>query len=537
MSTKVVKIIEVTATWPAEVFIQRHVQALIPFEPGVHLVARSGNPAYSQRASIQEPIDTLPVSVMPNFNRLSRVGKLREVIRYGLSWQFSHKSLNVRKRVLLSFYQSLSPDLIHFHNAQLAATMHWIPEYLGIPYTVSLRGADVQEIPLRSKEILQATHHALIHASGIHAVCDQLGRASLPPDLSFSTIYTPIETPERLTPYPQSDHGVYQLLSVGRIHWRKGYPDLLLALRDAIDSGLNAHLTIVGGGPDENRLDFWINKLHLQSNVCRITKASFSQIVELLGSSHAYIQSSLAEGLSNAMAEAMVWGCPVFATNVGGTSEVIEDSQTGFLLEPADPARWGERLDLVRDTTLMKKVRENAHRLAKQTFSPQLHGKAFHDFYRQALAKGPCQKTNPNPSGFSESTSQFSENFVDHIDVLVWGSWQWSLGADQVLRAFSQISISKFVRITFVGFGTQEDELRYLAKLLKLDIIEFVKLTMDAIQNTGTKKRWFSRSCLTIELEDDPQPVWKVSINGIKKTFSVGDMFALIQTLEQVSSV
>ena len=537
MTDQPLRVIEVTATWPAEVFIQRHVQALIPFEPDIHLVARSGNPAYSQRASIQEPIDTLPVTVMPNFNRLSRAGKLREVIRYGLSVQSSRKSLKVRERVLLSFFQSLSPDLIHFHNAQLAASMHWIPEYLGIPYTVSLRGADTQEIPLRSKEIRQATHHALIQASGIHAVCDQLGRASLPPDLSFYTIYTPIKLPERLTPYPPPDHGVYQLLSIGRMHWRKGYPDLLLALRNAIDSGLNTQLTIVGGGPDEERVSFWIDKLQLQSSVCTITKASFPQIVELLGSSHAYIQASLAEGLSNAMAEAMAWGCPVFATNVGGTAEVIKNGQTGFLLEPAAPQRWMERLEQVRDTTLMVKIRKNAHKIAEQTFSPQLHGEAFLDFYRQALAKGQVQKTNPNPSGFRESPSQYSENLVDHIDILVWGPWRWSLGTDQVLRALGRILILKPARIIFVGFGTQEDELRYLANLFKLDTIEFVKLTMDAIQNTGTKKRWFSRSCFTIELEDDPKPVWKVSIDGNKKTFSVSDMFALIQTLEQVTSV
>ena len=40
------------------------------------------------------------------------------------------------------------------------------------------------------------------------------------------------------------------------------------------------------------------------------------------------------EGLSNALLEAMAAGCPVIASAVGGTPELIEDGRTGLLFAP-----------------------------------------------------------------------------------------------------------------------------------------------------------------------------------------------------------
>ena len=51
------------------------------------------------------------------------------------------------------------------------------------------------------------------------------------------------------------------------------------------------------------------------------------------------IQTSLNESASMIALEAMACGCPVVATSVGGTVELIDDGATGFLYEPGDAGR------------------------------------------------------------------------------------------------------------------------------------------------------------------------------------------------------
>jgi len=54
----------------------------------------------------------------------------------------------------------------------------------------------------------------------------------------------------------------------------------------------------------------------------------------VLEHSDMFILPSWAEGLPNAMIEAMAARLPVIVTNVGGIPDVIEDRVTGFLVEP-----------------------------------------------------------------------------------------------------------------------------------------------------------------------------------------------------------
>jgi glycosyltransferase involved in cell wall biosynthesis len=57
------------------------------------------------------------------------------------------------------------------------------------------------------------------------------------------------------------------------------------------------------------------------------------------------VLASLSEGLPNAVMEAMAAGAPVVATAVGGTTELIEDDETGFLVPPANPEALAERIE------------------------------------------------------------------------------------------------------------------------------------------------------------------------------------------------
>jgi hypothetical protein len=198
------KVVEVTYSWPAETFIERHVLALRDARLDVCPVARHGTTFEESGASIGEARRDIPAEVMPNFDHLDLVGKvwsLRHVLtRVGRA----EEARPVRDRVLLAFFERLKPDPMHFHMASLAVLMRWIPQTLGVPYTVSLPGSDVQVIPLRSDRVAQETGRALKEAAGVHAVCDALvglGARWAGRPLHCRTIYTTVPIAEGLPPY------------------------------------------------------------------------------------------------------------------------------------------------------------------------------------------------------------------------------------------------------------------------------------------------------------------------------------------------
>lgn len=125
--------------------------------------------------------------------------------------------------------------------------------------------------------------------------------------------------------------------TVGRLEPRKGH-DLLLRAMQEIASGARGrrpHLVLVGDGPLRPSLERTAAALDLGG---RVTFTGMLEDVRpALAAMDVFVLPSQAEGMSNALLEAMAAGRPVVATDVGGTREVCDGHETGVLV-PADDA-------------------------------------------------------------------------------------------------------------------------------------------------------------------------------------------------------
>ncbi len=74
-----------------------------------------------------------------------------------------------------------------------------------------------------------------------------------------------------------------------------------------------------------------------------------SDVRRLLPALDLYANSSISEGISLTILEAMAAAVPVVATRVGGTPEVVIHGATGLLVEPRDPQAMADAMvDLAR---------------------------------------------------------------------------------------------------------------------------------------------------------------------------------------------
>jgi colanic acid/amylovoran biosynthesis glycosyltransferase len=525
MKKSLPNIIEVTYNWPPEIFIQRHATALLHAGFRVKLVSRHSLSQYQKTASVGAEEADIQCNTIPNFDHLSFGAKL-----WNLHYLFPnqirfHFKKPLRDQVLLAFFRRLKPDLIHFHTADLAAIMHWVPESLCVPYTISLRGSDIQVMPLRSPETAFGIRNALIASAGIHAVCRRLGEEAseiAKTELDYTTIYTTVPVPKELPSRKnrKKRDAPIRLLTVGRLHWRKGFPDLLYSLRLLLDSGIKATLTIIGNGAEESRIRYWIHALNLKPHVVILGKQDASTVQKRLMESDAYIQSSIGEGFSNAVAEAMAYGCPVFATDVGGTSELIQDGENGFLLQPLRPETWPAVLLKIQDSKRIQQIRLSAHQSAQKYFKPENHANQFIQFYLKPIQISP--RLVPS-SSFREIKSVVSQ---EKKRILVHGSLAWQTGTDLIIRALSKTVAPVSVKLFLVGSGSQEDELRYLCQS-----IGFTDWSLLPLKNQSV----IASPDLSVTLPDGVDGFWQLK-NKAGKSDSVcfGKMDSLTSKIQRM---
>jgi glycosyltransferase involved in cell wall biosynthesis len=101
------------------------------------------------------------------------------------------------------------------------------------------------------------------------------------------------------------------------------------------DTAPDLRLEIAGEGPCRDELDALSTELSLDDRVTLLGR--ISDVAGLLTRARMFALSSLTEGVSLTLLEAMGRGLPVVATSVGGNTEVVADGVTGLLVPPSRP--------------------------------------------------------------------------------------------------------------------------------------------------------------------------------------------------------
>jgi colanic acid/amylovoran biosynthesis glycosyltransferase len=134
-------------------------------------------------------------------------------------------------------------------------------------------------------------------------------------------------------PKPQ----VRTLFCAARLSPEKGLAVAIQAIKLLVDQGYELALRLAGNGPSMEHLMELTRTLGVTSHVHFLGYLTEKGVIRELENCDLFILSSFVEGLPVSAMEAMAIGVPVIATNIAGTSELVEDGKTGLLTRPSDP--------------------------------------------------------------------------------------------------------------------------------------------------------------------------------------------------------
>lgn len=143
---------------------------------------------------------------------------------------------------------------------------------------------------------------------------------------------------------------------------------------------------VVGDGPSRAEAEALARRLGLAERV--VFAGLRRDVPDLLPGLDALVFSSLREGLSMAMLEAMAAGVPVVATAVGGTPELITHGVTGLLVAPGRPEDLADAVvSLLEDAPAADRLRDAARRRVEERFSVARMIEAHEALYAEVPAR------------------------------------------------------------------------------------------------------------------------------------------------------
>ncbi len=267
---------------------------------------------------------------------------------------FSYPAIPGLSRVLNGFVASraLTPRLRSFEPDLVLA--YWVypdgaaalrsARALGLPCVVGALGSDIH---VRSGFNHVMTRHTIAGVDALVTVSEAMRQTAIAefgalPD-KVHTIINGYNTAV-FHPRPQAvmrarlaiASDARLIVYVGRFVEAKGMRELLAAFQLLGQANPQARLALVGDGVMRQELIDLVQAANLGERVVMPGGLAPEHVAEWIGAADVLTLPSWSEGYPNVVVEAIACGCPVVATDVGGTREIV-NATNGILIPPRDP--------------------------------------------------------------------------------------------------------------------------------------------------------------------------------------------------------
>ena len=262
-------------------------------------------------------------------------------------------------------YREFKPDIVHTWDS-LSSMYAWLPckYYNSKLVDGSIRDAGVDkgwEYLLKRFFLKRSSMIISNSIAGLNAY-KTTGRV----------IYNSIDTSRFIPPKAHADFNLVMTANFSNYKDQQTFLNaaVILVSDHAIDK-----VYLLGEGPNKNKYINWINREYPEISHRFLFTGAVRNVEEYLSICHIGILCSTpeyGEGLSNAVLEYMAAGLVPIATDIGGSTEIIEDGKNGYLIKPKDHHKIIELvLQLKNNSELRQNIVTCASKTIEEKFTMQ----------------------------------------------------------------------------------------------------------------------------------------------------------------------
>jgi glycosyltransferase involved in cell wall biosynthesis len=165
----------------------------------------------------------------------------------------------------------------------------------------------------------------------------------------------------------RSRNGVVHFVSMGRLEAEKAVEQTICAFA-GLPADAPAHLTILGDGLCRSELEALSRRLGQERRIA--FTGAVGDVTPYLKEADVYVSTSVSEGMSNALLEAMSSGVMPVVSRVSGADDLVEEGVSGFLFTPGDEMALARRLEksLAMTAECRRAMGEEARKAVRDRF-------------------------------------------------------------------------------------------------------------------------------------------------------------------------
>lgn len=191
---------------------------------------------------------------------------------------------------------------------------------------------------------------------------------------------------DRFAPGKREESNERRVLSVGRLVHRKGFSQLIRAMRIVCNHEKSVRLRIVGTGPDMSSLRRLTASLGLTGNIEFLGQVAEDELVTEYQNSELLVMPSVYEPCSMAVLEAMSCGTPVAMSPYGGVARLVQNDQCYVGINPLDFNSMAEDLiDALKNRDALQELSKKSRLVIERRFSLRATVAELINVYKLAL--------------------------------------------------------------------------------------------------------------------------------------------------------